>query len=88
MEDGYYTAKTLAKKVHVSEQHIYNLCNQGKLRFIKWGRSKRIPYSAVKEYEESQCQSSSNMNGQETGTLDIKTAENIRSFQLAQAIRD
>lgn len=81
----HYTVKSLAAELECSEPHIYNLCQSGKLRHIKWGKLIRIPHAAVDEYEEQQCQNFANTNGLQTGTSDVETdTDAIERFQLVQ----
>lgn len=50
MDTQYYTAREVAKALHVSVMTIYRLIDTGDMKAIRVGKSYRIPASAVEDY--------------------------------------
>lgn len=50
MDTQYYTAREVAKALHVSVMTIYRLINDGRLKAVRIGETYRIPASAVEDY--------------------------------------
>ena len=44
-----YTIPEAAEALGVSRAHVYNLIREGRLRSVKFGRSRRIPATALAE---------------------------------------
>ena len=47
--DGLVTTKEAAAFLHLSRSTLYEMMNNGELRYVKLGRSRRIPRKAVIE---------------------------------------
>jgi len=47
--DGLMTIEEAAGFLAISRGHVYSLMNEGALRFVKLGRSRRIPRRSVVE---------------------------------------
>lgn len=45
-----YTVPQVAAMLNVSRGHIYNLMNQGELRWVKTGAARRVVADSVDEY--------------------------------------
>jgi excisionase family DNA binding protein len=52
IDDGFVTVPEGAKFLSVSRAKVYALMDQGQLAFCKFGKSRRIPRKALREYAE------------------------------------
>jgi excisionase family DNA binding protein len=52
--DGFASVKQAEAFLSLSRSTVYTLMDQGKLRFAKIGRSRRIPWAALREFA-AQC---------------------------------
>jgi excisionase family DNA binding protein len=50
IEDGFATVPEAAHYLRLSRAKIYLLMDDGSLKYAKFGRSRRIPWRAVKEF--------------------------------------
>jgi excisionase family DNA binding protein len=50
VESKYYTVDEIAELLHVSRVTVYSFINSGELRSIKFGKSRRVPESALSEF--------------------------------------
>jgi excisionase family DNA binding protein len=52
IEGGFVTVPEAAKYLSVSRAKVYVMMEQGELVYCKFGRSRRIPRQALREYAE------------------------------------
>jgi excisionase family DNA binding protein len=63
IEDGFETVPEAAKFLSVSRAKVYAMMEQGELAYCKFGKSRRIPRRALREYAE-RCLVSAGTKGQ------------------------
>jgi excisionase family DNA binding protein len=50
VEDGFASIKQAEGYLSISRAKLYGLMDDGSLRYAKFGKSRRIPWAALKEY--------------------------------------
>jgi excisionase family DNA binding protein len=50
VSDGFATIPEAAKYLNLSRAKVYLMMDVGELKYAKFGRSRRIPWRALKEY--------------------------------------
>lgn len=51
--EGFYDVEGAAKFLGISRASLFKLMNEGKVRYAKMGKSRRIPIVQIREYAES-----------------------------------